>query len=71
MLAAIGLIVPPLVGIAPILTPLAATRIVVVMIGAVIVHLRHRDDPAKLVMNIAHGAVAAFVAIMRFGPYAF
>ena len=39
ILGAIGLIVPLATGIAPVLTPLAAAGLAVVMIGAVIVHI--------------------------------
>lgn len=36
--AAVGLIVPPLVGVLPLLTALAAVGVVLVMIGAVVIH---------------------------------
>jgi uncharacterized membrane protein YphA (DoxX/SURF4 family) len=40
LFAAIGLIAPPLTGIAPVLTPLAAAGLGVVMVGACISHSR-------------------------------
>jgi len=68
--AAIGLTVPPPVGIAPILTPVAAVGVVVVMIGAVITHARRREYP-NVAINIVLAVAAAVVIWGRFGPYAF
>ena len=70
VLAAIGLILPALTGIAPILTPLAATGLVLVMIGAIITYLR-RGEPQVIVANVVLLLLAAVVAWGRFGPYAF
>jgi hypothetical protein len=62
---AIGLIVPPLVGIAPVLAPIAAACLAVTMLGAVVVHLRRREFrglmPALILMFLA-----IFVAVGRF-----
>jgi len=70
VLAAVGLIVPAALGIAPILVPLAATGLVLLMVGAIITHLRlHEHQP--LAMNLTLLALAAVVAWARFGPYAF
>ena len=70
ILAAIGLVLPALLDIAPIFVPLAAVGLVLMMIGAVIVHARRKEYQA-----IAPGAVllllSAFVAWGRFGPYPF
>jgi uncharacterized membrane protein YphA (DoxX/SURF4 family) len=71
ILAAIGLILPPLVDIAPILTPLAATGIVVIMIGAIITHTRRKDGAGIIIGNTVLLLLAAFVAWGRFGPYSF
>ncbi|WP_033346382.1 DoxX family protein [Catenuloplanes japonicus] len=68
--AAIGLIVPPLVGIATILTPLAATGLVLLMIGAMIVHVVRKEFP-MLAPNVVLAILAAIVAWGRFGPHAF
>lgn len=43
VLGAIGLVLPPLVGVAPVLVPVAAIGLAVVMLGAVTVHMRHRE----------------------------
>lgn len=66
VLAAIGLVAPPLTDIAPILSPLAATGLVLLMIGASAVH-RRRDEAQYMAMTAMLAIVAAFVAIGRFG----
>lgn len=71
ILAAIGLILPPLLDIAPILAPLAATGLVVIMIGAIITHTRRKDPAGILIGNTVLLLLAAFVAWGRFGPYSF
>ena len=68
ILAAIGLILPGLTGIAPILVPIAATGLVVTQIGAVIVHVR-RSEPKMIIGNVVLIALALFVAWGRFGDY--
>lgn len=70
VLAAVGLILPAVLDIAPIFVPLAALGLVLMMIGAVVVHVRRAEFQA-----IAPSAVllvlSAFVAWGRFGPHAF
>ncbi|HXA62518.1 MAG TPA: DoxX family protein [Streptosporangiaceae bacterium] len=68
ILAALGLILPAATGIATILTPLAATGLVLTMILAGIVHVR-RGEQSKLPINIVLLILAAIVAWGRFGPY--
>lgn len=70
VLAAIGLIVPPLVHVATWLTPLAALGLVALMIGAAITHLR-RGETQNVVVNVVILVLAAVVAWGRFGPYHF
>lgn len=65
VLAAIGLILPPLVGVAEVLTPLAATGLVVVAAGAILTHAR-RDEPQPLTANVVFSIASAFVAVGRF-----
>ncbi|MEL5991777.1 DoxX family protein [Microbacterium phosphatis] len=43
VLGALGLILPLLSGVAPVLAPLAAVGLTVIMIGAVVVHVRRRE----------------------------
>jgi hypothetical protein len=70
LLGAIGLIVPPLVHIAPILTPVAASALILTMIGAMVTHARRREFP-NVAANVLLAVMAAVVAWGRFGPYSF
>jgi uncharacterized membrane protein YphA (DoxX/SURF4 family) len=70
ILGAVGLIVPPLVKIAPILAPIAAVCLVVVMIGAAYTHAKFKEYP-QVGVTILIAVLSAFVAWGRFGPYAF
>ncbi|THV41098.1 DoxX family protein [Glycomyces buryatensis] len=70
ILGAIGLILPALTGIAPVLVPLAATGIAVLMVGAALTHARRKEGSA-IAVNVVLFALAAFVAWGRFGSYAF
>lgn len=65
VLAAVGLVLPGLLGILPALTPLAALGLVLTMIGAALTHLR-RKEPAFIAVNVVLLALAAFVAYGRF-----
>ena len=65
LLAAIGLILPALTKILPILTPLAATGLVLTMIGASLTHFRRKEYP-MIGVNLVLLALAAFVAYGRF-----
>ena len=70
ILGAIGLVLPAAVHIAPILVPMAATGLVLVMVGAAVVHAR-RNEPMNIAVNLVLIALAIFVAWGRFGPYSF
>lgn len=65
ILGALGLILPWAFGIATVLTPLAATGLAIVQIGAIVVHAR-RKETKPLPMNAVLLVLAAFVAIGRF-----
>jgi uncharacterized membrane protein YphA (DoxX/SURF4 family) len=67
ILAAIGLILPAVVDLAPVLVPMAAVGLVLMMIGAIITHLR-REEPKQAAVNMVYLALATFVAWGRFGP---
>jgi hypothetical protein len=64
-LAAVGLILPWATGIAPILTPLAATGLVVIMVLAIGAHIKRKEYPI-VVFNLILGGLALFVALGRF-----
>jgi uncharacterized membrane protein YphA (DoxX/SURF4 family) len=68
VLGAIGLILPAALGIAPLLTPVAAVGLVLTMIGAIHVHVRHRETN-RLAAPIVVLALTLFVAIEGFGTY--
>lgn len=65
LLAALGLVLPMLLNIAPVLTPLAATGLVLTMLSAAILHYRHGEMEA-IRINAVLGSLALFVAIGRF-----
>lgn len=67
----IGLVLPPLVDIAPVLAPVAAAGLALTMAGAAIVHIRRGDGVAQAVPALVLGALAVFVAVMRFGAESF
>ncbi len=65
ILGALGVILPWLTGIAPILTPIAAVGLVVVQVFALRIHLvRHEHQP--LPVNALLLLLAAFTAVGRF-----
>jgi len=65
LLAAIGLIVPMLTGIAPVLTPLAATGLCIIMILGAAYHFR-KNEMKSIPVNVVLFLLAAFVAYGRF-----
>jgi uncharacterized membrane protein YphA (DoxX/SURF4 family) len=70
ILGAVGLVLPAAVHIAPILVPLAAVGLALVMVGAIVVHAR-RKEPMNIAVNVVLIAFAVVVALGRFGPYSF
>lgn len=70
VLAAVGLILPAALDIAPVLVPLAALGLVIIMVGAVITRIR-RHEAKFMVADLVYLALAGFVAWGRFGPQAF
>jgi uncharacterized membrane protein YphA (DoxX/SURF4 family) len=63
VIGALGLILPLLTGVAPILAPLAATGLAILMIGAVVVHLRRKESAMP---GIVLGAVSVASAVLGF-----
>lgn len=70
LLGGIGVILPAWTGIAPILTPIAATGLAVIMLLAAATHYRRRE-PQGIAVNIVLLVPAVVVAWSRFGPYAY
>jgi hypothetical protein len=70
VLAAVGLILPAALNIAPVLVPVSATGVVLLFTGAVIMRLR-RGERGTIVLDLVYLAMAVFVAWGRFGPESF
>jgi hypothetical protein len=69
-LGAVGLILPAVLNIAPVLVPVAACGAVLLFAGAAITRLR-RGERATIAGDLIYLALAAFVASGRFGPWSF
>jgi uncharacterized membrane protein YphA (DoxX/SURF4 family) len=70
VLAAVGLVLPAALHIAPVLVPLAAVGLVLLMAGAAIMHVR-RHEAQGIVVSLVLLALAVIVAWGRFGPQSF
>ena len=64
VLGAVGLVVPWLTAILPVLTPVAAVCLVVIMAGAVKTHI---DLKEPAIAPAVFGLMCVFVALGRFG----
>jgi hypothetical protein len=69
VLGAFGLVLPAATRILPVLTPVAATGLVITMIGATSINIAIAFYPIA-VQTAVLGVLAAFVAWARFGPAA-
>ena len=67
VLAAVGLVLPAAIDIAPVLVPLAAVGLVLLMAGATITRIR-RHETTPMVADLVYLALAGFVAWGRLGP---
>jgi uncharacterized membrane protein YphA (DoxX/SURF4 family) len=70
LLGAIGLGLPAALDIAPVLTPVAATGLAVVMALAMLTH-RRRREPRAIAFNAVLLVAAVVIASGRFGPFSF
>ena len=61
MLGAVGLVLPLWLGVAPVLTPVAAACLGILMVGAARIHLRLRE-PRSVAANMVLLGLCAFVA---------
>jgi uncharacterized membrane protein YphA (DoxX/SURF4 family) len=68
ILGALGLILPGALHISPILVPLAAIGLALVMVGAAVVHSRRKEAP-MIAINAVMLVLALFVVWGRLGPY--
>ncbi len=69
VLGAIGVVLPAALKVAPILTPIAACGLALTMVVAAVTLIR-RGETSHVPLNVFIFALAVFVAIERFGPYA-
>src|SRR5215472_7654473 len=65
ILGAVGLILPALLDIVPVLVPLAAAGLALIMVGAAIVTFR-RHEFKHVLLNLTYLALAVFLAWGRF-----
>ncbi|MEU6548471.1 DoxX family protein [Streptomyces sp. NPDC046859] len=70
VLGALGLILPAVLDVAPVLVAWAAAGLAVTMAGAAAVHARRKEVPL-IGVNLVLLVLAAVVAWGRFGPHAF
>lgn len=68
ILAGLGLILPAAFDVAPVLTPWAATGLMILMVGAVFTHAR-RKEALMILPTVILVVTAAVAAWGRFGPY--
>ena len=68
VLGALGLVLPGALGIAPVLTPVAAVGLALTMVGAIATHVR-MGETDRLAVPIVLLALTLFVAVERFGPH--
>lgn len=71
LLGAVGLVVPPLLGVAPVLAAVAAACLAALMVGATAVHVRRRELLPDALRGIALVVLCVVLAAYRFGPEAF
>jgi uncharacterized membrane protein YphA (DoxX/SURF4 family) len=65
LLGALGLVLPMLLNILPILTPVAAAGLALTMVGAMLTHLRRKENQ-MIAVNVVLLLLAVFVAYGRF-----
>lgn len=70
LLAAVGLVLPAVVDVAPVMVPVTALCWVGLMIGAMLTHGR-RGELSFAALNLAYLGLAAFIAWGRLGPESF
>jgi hypothetical protein len=71
LLGAAGLVLPPLVGILPVLVPITAVCLGLQMAGATAVHIRRREFLPDALLALALVVMCVVLAVYRFGSQAF
>lgn len=70
LLAAAGLILPAVTGVAPVMVPVTAVCWIALMVGAMLTHARLGQLQAVM-LNAVYVLLAVYVAVGRFGPESF
>ncbi|MFF3504253.1 DoxX family protein [Streptomyces sp. NPDC003247] len=70
LLAAVGLILPAALGIAPVMVPVTATCWIALMVGAMVTHGR-LGQTGLVLLNSVYLVLAVLIARGRFGPWSF
>jgi hypothetical protein len=70
ILAAVGLILPAVLDIAPVLVPVTATCVALLFVCAAVMRLR-RGERLTVLGDLVYLALAVFIAWGRFGPASF
>jgi hypothetical protein len=68
VLGAVGVALPAVFGVWPVLVPIAATGLGILLVGAVVEHIA-RGETGRLPAPVALLVAAAAVAVGRFGPW--
>lgn len=68
VLGAIGIVLPVLLGVAPILTPIAAIGLALIQLVAIVFHLR-RGEGKQVPVNFVLLVFAVFVAVARLAGF--
>ncbi|WP_255798229.1 MULTISPECIES: DoxX family protein [Arthrobacter] len=68
VLGAAGLVIPEATGLAPVLTPIAASGLTVLMALAVLVHVR-RGERNRIALGVILMMLSLVVALGRFGVF--
>ena len=69
ILGAVGIILPWMLGIAPVLTPLTAVCFAVIMVFAARIHYR-LHEPKNVITNLVALVISLFIAYFRFAELA-
>ncbi|MEA9986564.1 MULTISPECIES: DoxX family protein [Subtercola] len=68
VVGALGLVLPPLTGIAAVLSPIAGLCLVALMFGAIVVHIRRHESvvaPIVLAIVALATAILGFIVVVR------
>lgn len=71
LLGALGLVLPALLGILPVLVPIAAVFLGLQMAGATAVHIRRREFLPDALLTLSLVVMCVVLAVYRFGSQAF